>query len=957
MSDVALITVQPRIVSTGVPTTFRLAGGGGRKGYYYGANHYRAGIASLPRFRAELGFDEQGWNGGVVPTTGSIVWAPYTKTSLAELAAYFWPGAAITIETGDEDIGAFTTLLTGKVADAAVQDHHLVITVGDLGASLDKPLVTARFAGTGAAEGGGEATGRIKRRTWGRAFNIEGRILDKANNIYEFGDPAFPWQSFETLRDMGRDAAPAPTVVAWAGSVAATLTALIASSPVQGSGVVAPSIACAKWWTQPSGPLTADVKGEIGSGYVETAASIAERILSAISGPTITNVSTANGWRGGVAGIHVDENETIAQALDRLMMGVSLLWIFNPAGTITLREITFTSPVTSLTSDNVERLRTFPPVKTRRLGYQKSHRLHTDGEIAIILNIVDLGAYAGAATYRQNNIVQNQGSSWIYINAAPASGNAPPTLPTTSNSWWRLWVQPGGPTIDLTADAEAFTYLDQVASPSSQTITLTANLTNTNETVNWSTSPSVTLGGSGNTRTLTNANFGSNAQVVVTATGATTGASAKIIVVRADRSTADADATQSDNMVKNSGLATAANWSLTGIATHVTAGSNAWPSPGAVQITGAGSGLAYANAGVAIPCSHKRLNVSAAFACSTTTAAGKLGVRCDKADGTVVDFKELTLTSPTSDGSWQRLGGWVDLHADTAKVAFYWDKTTGAGQTVKMTGLRAAPTERASDETRILRPAASQVIQFDYTGATSSQLPKILTNKMEAGGSDVTPSTSFSYSADACTVDTTGCLTGQVRLTDVDAANAAITVTATYNGIPRVGTIPIQRVLGDAPTGGGGGSGATGFSVDVAATITDTTYDGSPQPLFTPAPQMRSNGSGQIRMVLNAEYGAASNQTAQLDAKAQVSTDGSTWSDAGLSASGTSATGGYWVDSNGNGMVDFGEDVPGTSGTISANSMITGLTASTDYYVRWIGKKSGTSSSIGVSGTASGAQS
>ncbi|MEA3018399.1 MAG: hypothetical protein QOI38_3121 [Sphingomonadales bacterium] len=383
MSKVYLITAQPRIAATGAATTVRLAGGGSRKGYYYGGQHFRAGVALPPRLSAQIRFDENGWTGGVVPTSSGIIWAPYGKVPLAELAALYWRNAIITIEEGDEEAAVFTTRLSGKVADATVQGHKLVITVADPSEGLSRPLVTARFAGTGGAEGGSEAKDRIKRRTWGRAFNIEGRILDKANNVYEFGDPAFQWQAIDVLRDKGRDASPAPAVVTWQGSIATTLAALVAAVPVPGSGVVAPSIACCKWWKQPSGPLTADVRGEIGTGYVETAPGIAAQILSATSGPAITNAATAAGWRAGAAGIQVDEQETISAVLDRLLMGVSLLWIFNPNGTITLREFTFSSPVASLVSDTVERLKTLPPVRTRRLAYQRAYRVHSDAEIAV----------------------------------------------------------------------------------------------------------------------------------------------------------------------------------------------------------------------------------------------------------------------------------------------------------------------------------------------------------------------------------------------------------------------------------------------------------------------------------------------------------------------------------------------------------------------------------------------
>ncbi|SDP47025.1 Carbohydrate binding domain-containing protein [Phyllobacterium sp. YR620] len=45
------------------------------------------------------------------------------------------------------------------------------------------------------------------------------------------------------------------------------------------------------------------------------------------------------------------------------------------------------------------------------------------------------GDYAGATAYLKDDVVTNQGSSWIALQAT--TGNAPPTLPTTSNTYWK----------------------------------------------------------------------------------------------------------------------------------------------------------------------------------------------------------------------------------------------------------------------------------------------------------------------------------------------------------------------------------------------------------------------------------------------------------------------------------------------------------------------------------------
>ncbi len=73
-----------------------------------------------------------------------------------------------------------------------------------------------------------------------------------------------------------------------------------------------------------------------------------------------------------------------------------------------------------------------------------------------------LGAYNGATAYVANDVVTDQSSSWICILAS--TGNAPPTLPTTSNTYWEAWAVKGtdgsgavnsvnGETADVVLDA------------------------------------------------------------------------------------------------------------------------------------------------------------------------------------------------------------------------------------------------------------------------------------------------------------------------------------------------------------------------------------------------------------------------------------------------------------------------------------------------------------------------
>ncbi|QTK79698.1 hypothetical protein AT6N2_C2034 [Agrobacterium tumefaciens] len=55
--------------------------------------------------------------------------------------------------------------------------------------------------------------------------------------------------------------------------------------------------------------------------------------------------------------------------------------------------------------------------------------------------VVDRGAYSSATAYAANDIVLNNGSTWIALQ--PTTGNAPPVLPTESNAYWRLLARKG----------------------------------------------------------------------------------------------------------------------------------------------------------------------------------------------------------------------------------------------------------------------------------------------------------------------------------------------------------------------------------------------------------------------------------------------------------------------------------------------------------------------------------
>lgn len=387
-AQVILVEAQPARAADGVAETIRLAGGGALVPYAYGGQtDWRAGVVGLPTLIASLEYEGGEFPAGSVPAAAAIEWAPSNKALLSATASYVWADAPITVRIGNEGAALPPVRISGKVLDAKASGGKLTIALADPATSLKKPLLTTRFAGTGGLEGPAEWDGQIRRRVWGRIWNLSGDPIDAANNIYCFADPLRPLQAFDAVRDKGAPAA-ALTVLAWQGSTAATFAALQAASAPAGGGVACPSIACVKWWTQPAGELCADLRGEVGTGYVETTAAIAQRLVEAIGGPAFTagTVAAAAAARPAPVGwVAKDDTSTVAAMLDELLGNSSLLWLLDDNGAITIRPWTWGASVASATSQDVSRVQVLRPLATRKLGYKRNETPMQRGDLAAIV--------------------------------------------------------------------------------------------------------------------------------------------------------------------------------------------------------------------------------------------------------------------------------------------------------------------------------------------------------------------------------------------------------------------------------------------------------------------------------------------------------------------------------------------------------------------------------------------
>ena len=195
------------------------------------------------------------------------------------------------------------------------------------------------------------------------------------------------------MRDKGVPAAAgALSVLPWQGSSEATFAALQGVQADDGGGVLCPSIACIKWWTEPAGDLHADVRGEIAGGYVDTAPEIAARIVAARStlefapgaiAAAVAARSAACGWR------IENESSTAADAISDLLGGVSLSWVL-VGRAIDFRRWEWTAPIRIARSHRVTRRQTFKPVTQRKLGYRRNWAPMARGDLAAIVLATDV---------------------------------------------------------------------------------------------------------------------------------------------------------------------------------------------------------------------------------------------------------------------------------------------------------------------------------------------------------------------------------------------------------------------------------------------------------------------------------------------------------------------------------------------------------------------------------------
>jgi hypothetical protein len=325
--------------------------------------------------------------GGAVPTFG-VVQIALVAGEYDALLGYYWDGRDISIYRGEETdaFGSMSLIFKGTVRSIQWDRFTLTLNLADYGEVVQKPVQTTLYAGTGAAEGGSDLTGKPKPLAFGGPRNVEPTLINSTYLVYQFHCRAA--QAVDAVYDGG--------VALTASSDYGSYALLIAATITPGSYATCLAEGLIRVNAAVVFVLTADVQGDNTGGYVTTAGDILKRIALSFTGLVIGDIDTAaftalNTANSSLCSLYVgtDSTPSAADLFTQIMVTVGGFWTFTPARLLTVKQIAFgTSAATisyqygPLALDAVVRVETPPPYWRSKMGYATSWRVHAPNEIA-----------------------------------------------------------------------------------------------------------------------------------------------------------------------------------------------------------------------------------------------------------------------------------------------------------------------------------------------------------------------------------------------------------------------------------------------------------------------------------------------------------------------------------------------------------------------------------------------
>lgn len=350
--------------------------------------------------------------------------------------------------------GSFVLRFDGRVvAEPELADGLASFKAQVDDAWLDKPLLSL-FAGTGGAEGAQEIEGQAKPLVLGNTRFAPGTLIDAVNNVWMVSGHG-EVQAINKAYDR---------VVALSGPTAdyASYAALVAASIPNGAFATCRALGLVRTGAPADGQVSFDVSGDKAGagGYVRRPGALIRRIAELAGGTvnlaSLTALDTARPYNLALV---LSGQTTAREQIQRIAGSVCAVAGISWTGQLFVAPLGYTTASLTLAADGTA----LPPVASVsampvgapfwRLATQAELSWVVHDRASVASQYVVRGRYNPARIYRLDDLVDiEDGSTWVYINATPAAGNAPPAWPATSNSWWSNASPP------LTADG--LTYAD-----------------------------------------------------------------------------------------------------------------------------------------------------------------------------------------------------------------------------------------------------------------------------------------------------------------------------------------------------------------------------------------------------------------------------------------------------------------------------------------------------------------
>ena len=369
-------------------------------------------------------------------TMATEAWPNFGRYELADARIRLWTG-----NVGDA-WGAYTLRFDGRVSSQpTLKDFSAQLDFAVDDRWLDTALL-ATYAGTAGAEGPATLKGQPKPLALGAPRYVSGTLVDSINSVFQVSGYG-PVNGFEAaLERLGRFNAPIGDFASYAALVAATIPA--------GAWATANAVGLARFGAPPSGQISFLLQGDAAGtdGWARKTGQIIRRIAILSGGAGKINDASLNALdalRPYNVSINIDQQTTARDVIQKLAAAVNAVAGVSWLGQLFVVPVAIGAPSVTLAADgsalpavsSVEQIAIDAPWQKLALTAERTWTVHQLADIAFTATLVDLGPFDATTVYREGNIVQQQGVSWLR-GSAPASSDAPPPLPAASNTWWKL---------------------------------------------------------------------------------------------------------------------------------------------------------------------------------------------------------------------------------------------------------------------------------------------------------------------------------------------------------------------------------------------------------------------------------------------------------------------------------------------------------------------------------------